>query len=111
MLVFLWQQILSLLENIYVSPLDPLQLTRLWQLESICSRKSPVLADQPTKAAKLHRLLTSLAPMQSGNIFEVRLADDTSSIRDVGFDMIDYVHIQFPYFCSFLLGSRVSRTH
>ena len=44
------------------------------------------LAHTPTKAAKLEGILTDLSPIKSGKYFDGRLADDTTSIRFVGFD-------------------------
>ncbi len=45
-------------------------------------------AKKTTKAAKIHGVLTSLSPMKASNYFEGRIADNTKSMRLVGFDTV-----------------------
>ncbi len=49
---------------------------------------NPGSADRPStsKAAKIHGVLTSLSPMRTGKYFDGQIADDTTSMRLVGFD-------------------------
>ena len=44
------------------------------------------LVTTPTKAAKLHGVLTDISPMKQGKYFEGRIADTQASLRLVGFD-------------------------
>ncbi len=36
-------------------------------------------ADRPSKAAKVHGILTSLSPMRAGKYFEGHISDDTTT--------------------------------
>ena len=44
------------------------------------------LVTTPTKAAKLHGVLTDISPMKQGKYFEGRIADTQASLCLVGFD-------------------------
>lgn len=44
--------------------------------------------EKPTKAVKIHKVLTSLSPMKANKYFDGRISDNTKSMSLVGFDTL-----------------------